>query len=112
MLEVAVDIGGTFTDLAVYDLQSGAMQFGKVLTTPADPSLGVRDALDASAVRLAAGSAFIHGTTVAINTVIERTGARTALITTRGFRDVLEIGPRSQRSRSACATATSCAGLR
>src|SRR5205823_3952105 len=78
MFEVAVDIGGTFTDLAVYDLQNGAMEFGKVLTTPADPSLGVRDALDASAVRLAESSAFIHGTTVAINTVIEHTGARTA----------------------------------
>src|SRR3954463_4972396 len=92
MFEIAVDIGGTFTDLAVYDLESGGMQFGKVLTTPADPSLGVRDALDASAVRLAEASAFIHGTTVAINTVIEHTGARTALITTRGFRDVLELG--------------------
>jgi N-methylhydantoinase A len=92
VLEVAVNIGGTFTDLAVYDLRSGAMQFGKVLTTPADPSLGVRDALDASAVRLDEASAFIHGTTVAINTVIEHTGARTALITTRGFRDVLELG--------------------
>jgi N-methylhydantoinase A len=99
MFEVAVDIGGTFTDLAVYDLQSGAMQFGKVLTTPADPSLGVRDALDAAAVRLDAASAFIHGTTVAINTVIEHTGARTALITTRGFRDVLELG-RGNRPQS------------
>ncbi len=99
MYEIAVDIGGTFTDLAVYDLQSGAMQFGKVLTTPADPSGGVRDALDAAAVRVAEGSAFIHGTTVAINTVIEHTGARTALVTTRGFRDVLELG-RGNRPQS------------
>ncbi|HZS03199.1 MAG TPA: hydantoinase/oxoprolinase family protein [Chloroflexota bacterium] len=99
MFEIAVDIGGTFTDLALYDLQSGAMHFGKVLTTPADPSLGVRDALDASAVHLAEASAFIHGTTVAINTVIEHTGARTALITTRGFRDVLELG-RGNRPQS------------
>jgi N-methylhydantoinase A len=99
VLEVAVDIGGTFTDLAVYDLDSGALQFGKVLTTPADPSLGVRHTLAAAAVPLAEASAFIHGTTAAINTVIERTGARTALITTRGFRDVLELG-RGNRPQS------------
>src|SRR3954471_13981783 len=99
MLEIAVDIGGTFTDLAVYDLDSGAMTFGKVLTTPAEQSRGVGHALDAAAVPLDQASAFIHGTTVAINTVIEATGARTALITTRGFRDVLEIG-RGNRPQS------------
>jgi N-methylhydantoinase A len=99
MLEIAVDIGGTFTDLAVYDLDSGAMTFGKVLTTPAEQSRGVGHALAAAAVPLDQASAFIHGTTVAINTVIEATGARTALITTRGFRDVLEIG-RGNRPQS------------
>jgi len=99
VLEVAVDIGGTFTDLAVYDLDRGTMAFGKVLTTPADPSAGVAHALAADAVPLDAANAFIHGTTVAINTVIEHTGARTALITTRGFRDVLELG-RGNRPQS------------
>ncbi len=99
MLEVAVDIGGTFTDLAVFDRARGVMQFGKVLTTPADPAAGVTHALAAAAVPLDQATAFIHGTTVAINTVIERTGARTALITTRGFRDVLEIG-RGNRPQS------------
>src|SRR3954465_3272593 len=99
MLEIAVDIGGTFTDRAVYDLDSGAMTFGKVLTTPAEQSRGVGHALHAAAVPLDPASAFIHGTTVAINTVIEATGARTALITTRGFRDVLEIG-RGNRPQS------------
>src|SRR5437868_1015156 len=75
------------------------MEFGKVLTTPADPSAGVAHAIAADAVPLDAASAFIHGTTVAINTVIEHTGARTALITTRGFRDVLELG-RGNRPQS------------
>src|SRR5581483_6880505 len=99
MVEVGVDIGGTFTDLAVYDPSSGQMRFGKVLTTPRDPSAGVSHALDAFEVDVAGAAVFVHGTTLAINTVIERTGARTALITTRGFRDVLEIG-RGNRPQS------------
>ncbi|HLG70746.1 MAG TPA: hydantoinase/oxoprolinase family protein [Chloroflexota bacterium] len=92
MIEIGVDIGGTFTDLAVYDPEADRMRFGKVLTTPGDPSLGVNDALETFGASPAEASAFVHGTTLAINTVIERTGARTALITTRGFRDSLELG--------------------
>ncbi len=92
MLEIGVDIGGTFTDLAVYKADTGEVCFGKVLTTPRDPAEGVRNALDRSGVDVAGARAFIHGSTIAINTVIERTGAKVALITTRGFRDVLEIG--------------------
>lgn len=99
MIEVGVDIGGTFTDVAVYDVGSELMRFGKVLTTPDDPSRGVSDGLEAYGIDVADAAAFIHGTTIAINTVIEHTGARTALITTRGFRDVLEIG-RGNRPQS------------
>jgi N-methylhydantoinase A len=99
MIEIGVDIGGTFTDLAVYDPAADRMRFGKVLTTPHDPAAGVRDALETFDARVAEAAAFIHGTTLAINTVIEHTGARTALITTRGYRDILEIG-RGNRPQS------------
>jgi len=99
VIEIGVDIGGTFTDLAVYDAAADQMRFGKVLTTPDDPSRGVADALEAFDANPAEAAAFVHGTTLAINTVIEHTGANTALITTRGFRDILEIG-RGNRPQS------------
>jgi len=88
---LAVDIGGTFTDLvAVYS--SGRVVRAKTDTTPGCLERGVLAALTRSGVPAAGVAAFIHGTTVVINAVTERTGARTALVTTRGFRDVLEIG--------------------
>ena len=93
---VGVDIGGTFTDLLVYDRMSGRFTVGKTLTTPDDPSRAVRDGL--IDVLAEAGIAadrvqqVIHGTTLVTNALIERRGARTALITTRGFRDAVEIG--------------------
>lgn len=92
MLNLAVDIGGTFTDLAYFDPSKRKFFFEKVLTTPDDPSKGVANAIGASRVSVENTSTFIHGTTVAINAVIERQGAKTALLTTRGFRDVIEIG--------------------
>jgi N-methylhydantoinase A len=92
---VGVDIGGTFTDFVVLDRDSGEFEVGKVLTTPDDPSRAVLDGLsrlvDADDLRAGEVDAIIHGTTLATNAIVQRTGARTALVTTRGFRDVLEI---------------------
>ena len=87
---IGVDIGGTFTDLVGY--RNGEIVLAKTLTTPANPALGVATALELSNTRLTELQEFLHGSTIAINTVLERKGARTALLTTRGFRDVYEIG--------------------
>src|SRR5712691_10244351 len=85
----AVDIGGTFTDLVYLELEGGAVGLAKTATTPGRFEDGVIAALDAAEL---GGAEFLaHGTTVIINALTERKGARTALITTRGFRDVLEI---------------------
>ena len=86
---VAVDTGGTFTDLVVVD-ESGSIRVHKVPSTPHDPSLAIENALRAA--ELGAGFELVHGTTVATNALLERKGAVTALITTQGCRDVLEIG--------------------
>src|SRR6201987_2150149 len=90
---LGVDIGGTFTDVA---LDSGGRRFtAKVLTTPAEPERGVIAAINAvlaeARIPASALSIIIHGTTPATNALIERKGARTAHITTRGFRDTIEI---------------------
>ena len=88
---MAVDIGGTFTDLAAVDATSGRLTLAKAHTT-ANVEEGALVVLERSGVVPAEVSAFVHGTTVVINAVTERRGARTALLTTDGFRDVLEIG--------------------
>ena len=96
MIRIAFDIGGTFTDFVLHDAQSGQTLSRKVPTTPADPSLAVIDGLNA--ILREAGreggdvGAMLHATTVATNAVLERKGARTGLVTTEGFRDVLIIG--------------------
>jgi N-methylhydantoinase A len=95
MKHVAVDIGGTFTDLVAQD-GNGRVVVAKVLTTPRDHAEGVINAVDKAGADLFETVLFIHGSTIAINTVIERKGVKTALLTTRGFRDVYEIG-RSNR---------------
>jgi N-methylhydantoinase A len=89
-VRLGVDVGGTFTDLAA--LVDGRIVSAKVPSTPADQSLGVMRALAASGVAPRDVAAFAHGMTVATNALLERRGARTALVTTEGFRDVLEIG--------------------
>jgi N-methylhydantoinase A len=93
---VAVDIGGTFTDITLADAASGQTWRAKVPTTPADPSggfmVGVRTVLGAANVTPAAITRILHGTTVATNLILEEKTARTALVTTAGFRHVLEIG--------------------
>lgn len=89
---VAVDIGGTFTDVTIIDSATGRISVAKALTTPDDLSQGVIDALERANAALPHTQDVIHGTTIAINTLIERSGAKTALITSRGMRDVYEIG--------------------
>jgi N-methylhydantoinase A len=91
-IQVAVDIGGTFTDLVALDGASGQVIRAKADTTPAQLWRGVLIALESAGVPAQRVGTFVHGTTVVINAITERTGARTALVTTRGFRDVLEIG--------------------
>jgi N-methylhydantoinase A len=95
MFRVGCDIGGTFTDFVVLGEATGEVFVEKSLTTPADPSIGMLDGLRALE-RAAPGypartRRFAHATTLIANTIIERTGARTALLATRGFRDVLEL---------------------
>jgi len=91
MLRVATDIGGTFTDL-VYVGEDGAVGTGKSDTTPAEYEKGVMDVIQACGIVPREFASFVHGTTIVINAITERKGARAALITTEGFRDVLEIG--------------------
>lgn len=93
---VAVDIGGTFTDISLLDRTSGKVWRAKTPSTPSDPSeafmTGVRAVLDEAGIDASALDQVLHGTTVATNMILENKGAKTALVTTRGFRHVLEIG--------------------
>ena len=88
----AVDIGGTFTDFLGYDSATGRLLSSKSPTTPARLEQGIRECLEKAGVSVNAIDALVHGSTVAINTVLERKGARTALIVTKGTRDVYKIG--------------------
>ncbi len=89
---VAIDIGGTFTDLVAYESATHRLHVTKVLTERTDRARGVARAIDTSGVpRSAIGGELVHGTTVATNAVIEGQTAPTALITTEGFRDALEL---------------------
>src|SRR6476659_6276528 len=94
--QIGVDVGGTFTDLLALDPVSGVFRVAKVSSTPEDQSVGFIAGLSALETDLAAVSALVHGTTVATNAVLERKGARCGLITTAGFRDVLELGRRTR----------------
>ena len=95
-MRLATDVGGTFTDLIAYDESSGRISIAKTLTTVHDQSIGVLVTIEAARAgdRLdpAAITFFVHGGTTVINAITERKGVKTALVTTRGFRDVLEIG--------------------
>lgn len=95
-LRVGVDVGGTFTDFVLFDPETGSYRTLKVLTTPEDPARGVLEGLDREGARSA--TELVHGSTVATNAVLERKGARTALVTTGGFRDLLVIA-RQNRSK-------------
>lgn len=93
---IGCDIGGTFTDLILLDEKTGKIEIQKVLTTPSDPSEGIETGLkhfeESEPKSISYSDILVHGTTLVINAVIERKGALTGLITTKGFRDVLEIG--------------------
>jgi N-methylhydantoinase A len=89
---LASDIGGTFTDVAAFDEKSGRLVLGKALSTPGRLVDGMSAGVDKAGARYADAGVFLHGSTIAINTLLERTGARTALVTTQGFRDIYEIG--------------------
>jgi N-methylhydantoinase A len=93
---VGCDVGGTFTDLIVYDSVSGKIKYAKVPSTPANQAEGVLAALDQADVDLKQLGMLIHGTTVTTNALLERKLARCGLITTKGFRDVLELGRRTR----------------
>ncbi len=94
---VGIDVGGTFTDLFFSRDGVTVDRVLKVPSTPDDPSRGLLDALGAAGVRPSDAGLIVHGTTIATNAVIERKGARCALVTTRGFRDVLELGRRDRQ---------------
>ncbi|KUK10026.1 MAG: 5-oxoprolinase (ATP-hydrolyzing) [Clostridia bacterium 41_269] len=89
---IAVDIGGTFTDIVCLEEETGALIEEKAHTTPANFADGVINAVAKTGVDLSEAVYFVHGTTVVINAITERKGAKTALVTTKGFRDALEIG--------------------
>ncbi len=95
-MRIGIDVGGTFTDFVLLDDETGRTRSHKCLTTPRDPSSAIVEglqALERQASGCVAGlEEVIHGTTLVINAIIERKGARTGLLTTRGFRDVLELG--------------------
>ena len=91
-MEIAVDIGGTFTDLVAFDSATGKVTQSKQLTTPAEFSQGVWDCLAKAALKPEDAETLVHGSTVAINIAIEQTGAETALIVSKGTRDVYKIG--------------------
>lgn len=90
------DIGGTFTDFVLINDQTGEIQINKCLTTPEDPSdaveRGINELQDSKPGFVGRLDEVIHGTTLVINSIIERKGAKTGLITTKGHRDVLELG--------------------
>src|SRR5262249_36508675 len=97
---VGVDSGGTFTDICLFEEDTGAVEIWKVSSTPDDPSRGIAQGVDEGLRRTKTNGAqlassvsyFGHGTTVATNALIQHRGVKTGLITTQGFRDLLEIG--------------------
>src|SRR6185503_7611179 len=91
-LRLSADVGGTFTDVAAFDDTTGRLRLGKTLTTPPRLVTGIETGVTKAGAGFSAAQLFLHGTTVAINTILERTGATCALITTQGFRDIYEIG--------------------
>ena len=91
-LRLAADIGGTFTDIAVFDERTGKLSFGKALSTPQRLVEGINAGVDKAGSCYQSAGLFLHGSTIAINTILERKGAKTALLITEGFRDIYEIG--------------------
>ena len=90
-LIVAVDTGGTFTDIAAFDMERGEVSYAKALTTYGDLVEGVMECVAEAKVDLSRALLAKHGTTLVINTLLQRSGARAALVTTKGFRDTIEL---------------------
>jgi N-methylhydantoinase A len=91
-MRLAADIGGTFTDVAAFDEASGKLLLGKALSTPDAMARGIEHGVAKTGRDFAESTLFLHGSTVAINTMLERKGAKAALLITEGFRDIYEIG--------------------
>ena len=91
-LRLAADIGGTFTDIVAFDPEGGTLSLGKALSTPSHLVEGIAAGVARAGIRYRGAALFLHGSTIAINTMLERTGARAALVITQGFRDIYEIG--------------------
>ncbi|HWT80044.1 MAG TPA: hydantoinase/oxoprolinase N-terminal domain-containing protein, partial [Candidatus Methylomirabilis sp.] len=97
-IRVGIDVGGTFTDIVLWGGDGGTLSLHKVPTTPQDIALGLLNGLRKSGVLASDIADMAHGTTVATNAILERKGARTALIATKGFRDILELRDGSRRT--------------
>ena|SRR5215210_1013297 len=95
MHNVAVDVGGTFTDVLVFDEETGGLTEGKVLTTPDDPSQGVVEGIEAVCEKVGISfpdlHLFFHGTTVVTNMILTNTGSRVGLLTTKGHEQILHL---------------------
>ena len=91
-MRIAVDVGGTFTDVVVLGEAAEGLRHEKVETVPTDPASGVLAGFAKAHADLGAVDFFVHGTTLGINALLTRTGARVAIVTTEGFRDVYEVG--------------------
>src|SRR6516225_7718106 len=91
-LRLAADIGGTFTDIAAFDERTGKLTFGKALSRPQRLVEGIDAGVAKASSDYKSAGLFLHGSTIAINTILERKGANTALLITEGFRDIYEIG--------------------
>jgi N-methylhydantoinase A len=93
---VGVDVGGTFTDLVLFDTETESVKIAKVPSTPENQAFGVMQALESSGATIETLNTVIHGTTITTNALLERKISRVGLITTQGFRDVLELGRRTR----------------
>jgi N-methylhydantoinase A len=101
-IQIGADVGGTFTDVVAHDLERGTLSVGKVFSTPDDPIVGIVRATERALAEVDCTAADVvtvrHGTTIATNALLERRGAKTALITTQGFADVLTVGRQTRPS--------------
>src|ERR1700751_88720 len=93
-LSIGIDVGGTFTDFFFYDFSSRRVETGKLLTSSSEPEKSIVEGIRSGLNRLGACGediqSIIHGTTLIVNAIVERKGARTGLLTTKGFRDIIE----------------------
>jgi len=95
MYNVAVDVGGTFTDVVIFDEETGGLTEGKVLSTPEDPSKGVVEGIETVCEKVGISfpdlHLFFHGTTVVTNMILTNTGSRVGLLTTKGHEQILHL---------------------